>query len=97
MPSRKTPTDLEVEERIRAHVRCGMADHGISRAELARRAHAHPSEISRLLSSARRSIRPGFLLRISIALQITPTRLLEEDPPRWFFEPGSETATTQRH
>jgi transcriptional regulator with XRE-family HTH domain len=87
---RKTDDDLKVEDRIRAHMRQQMRERGISQAELARRMNYDASAISRVLGGLRGAIRPGFVVRLCAALKITPTRLLEEDPPQRYFSSGSE-------
>jgi transcriptional regulator with XRE-family HTH domain len=90
--ARKSDEDREVEERIRAHIRQQMHDRGIDKAEAARRVKSDNGNFSRILSGDR-GIGPGLILRICKAFRITPTRLLEEDPPRAFFVEGSEDAT----
>ena len=86
----KSPEDLAVEERIRAHIRQQMRERGIDKAELSRRLRYDDAAVGRLLKGERGSIRPGLIVRIADALKITPTRLLLEDPPREFFAEGSE-------
>lgn len=83
--SAKKATDLRVEARIRAHVRQQMEERGITQNEVARRVDANQGHFSRILQGDR-SITAGLAYRIAKGLGITPTRLLEEDPPVRFFQ-----------
>lgn len=85
---KKSGEDLEAEARVRAHLRQQMRERSIDQAELARRIGSDDGNMSRILSGGR-GIGLGQALRISRALKITPTRLLEEDPPDEFWDPGS--------
>ena len=88
---RKGPTDTEVEERIRAHIRAFMAARDITAADCARRFHMHPSHLGRILKGERGGISPGFILRVCEAMLVRPDVLLLERPDPRFFEKGSET------
>ena len=85
----KTDIDLVVEARIRAHLRQQMQDREIHQTELARIAGIDNGNIKRILSGER-GAGLGVVLRICDALKITPTRLLEQDPPDEFFRPGDK-------
>ena len=83
--STKSPEDLWVGARIRAHLRQQMKDRGIDRAELARRIKADNGNTTRILNGERVP-GAGQLLRICWGLNLTATRLLEENPPTVYFE-----------
>lgn len=85
-PVPKTPEDLEAERRIRAHLRQQMAERRITQTELARRIGRDDGDITRLLSGERGIRSLGLVLRICRVLKISATRLLEEDPPREFWD-----------
>jgi transcriptional regulator with XRE-family HTH domain len=72
---------LEAGARVGAHLLCAFAHRSITRAELARRIGSDDGNLSRILNGER-GIGLGLVVRICAALQITPTRLLLEDPPR---------------
>lgn len=84
----KTPEDLEANARIRAHLRQQMEERSIDKAELARRIRADNGNLSRMMNGSR-GFSLGAVLRICSALKLTPTRLLEENPPEryWDVEP----------
>lgn len=82
----KTSEDLEAERRIRGHLRQQMQERGITQTELARRIGRDDGDITRLLSGERGIRSLGLVLRICRTLQITATRLLEEDPPEEFSD-----------
>lgn len=86
----KSPEDLEVEARIRAHLKQQMAERQIHQTELAHRIGCDDGNITRILKGER-GFGLGQALRISRALKITPTRLLEEDPPDQYFLPGERS------
>lgn len=80
-----TTEDLEAEARVRAHLRQQMQERGINQGELARRVGSSEGNMSRLLRGER-GFGLGLVLRICRALEVTPTRLLEENPPERFFD-----------
>jgi len=80
-----TTEDLEAEARVRAHLRQKMQERGINQGELARRVGSSEGNMSRLLRGER-GFGLGLVLRICRALEVTPTRLLEENPPERFFD-----------
>lgn len=81
----KSSEDLEVEARIRGHIRQQMKERGINQAELARRIGTTEATASRILSG-HRGIGVGMALKIARGLHITPSRLLEEDAPAEFAD-----------
>jgi DNA-binding Xre family transcriptional regulator len=92
---KKTAEDYEAEARVRAHLRQQMHERKIDRAELARRIGSDDGNMTRILNGSR-GIGLGLTLRISRALKITPTRLLEEDPPGEFSDPPDNDPHTRR-
>jgi len=62
-----------------------MQERGINQGELARRVGSSEGNMSRLLRGER-GFGLGLVLRICRALEVTPTRLLEENPPERFFD-----------
>jgi DNA-binding Xre family transcriptional regulator len=87
---RKTTEDVEANERIRAHLRQQMEERAIDKAELSRRVKINAGNLTRQLAGDR-GFSIGQVLRICRALKLTPTRLLEEDPPqRYFLVPGDQ-------
>ncbi len=82
----KSADDLEIEARIRAHLRQQMKERGITQTELARRIGADDGNIKRILSGERGIKSLGQVKRICSALKLTPTRLFEEDPPKKFWD-----------
>lgn len=93
--ARKTEDDRRVEARIRAHIRQQMRERGIDKAEAARRIKSDNGNFSRILNEGR-GIGISLIMRICDGLKITPSRLLEEDPPPEFFEAGSEEPAPSR-
>lgn len=86
----KTAEDREANARIRAWLRWSMKDRGIEPAELARRIGAvpagqKPSNFYRQLDGSR-PFNAGLILRICDGCQITPTRLLQENPEAQFWD-----------
>jgi DNA-binding Xre family transcriptional regulator len=81
----KSAEDLEANNRIRAHLRQQMEERSIDKAELARRVRINDGNLSRQLDD-QRGFSVGQVLRICRSLKITPTRLLEEDPPARYFD-----------
>lgn len=77
--------DLLIAARIRAHVREQMHDRSLSGAEVARMIDADKSSVYKLLAGERIP-RIGQILRICKGLRITPSRLLEGDPPAKFWD-----------
>jgi len=77
---KKSEEDLEVEARIRAHLRQQMEERHITIAELARRIRTDDGNVNRILKGGR-GLGLGIALRICRGLKITASRLLEEDPP----------------
>jgi DNA-binding Xre family transcriptional regulator len=90
----KSAEDLEAEARVRAHLRQQMDERSIHQTELAHRIGADDGNITRILGGER-GIGLGLVLRICRALKITPTRLLEEDPPEKFFD-STDPRTVKR-
>jgi plasmid maintenance system antidote protein VapI len=82
---KKSAEDLEVEARIRAHLRQQMLERRINIAELARRIRTNDGNVNRILQGGR-GLGLGIAIRICRGLQITPTRLLEEDPPKKYWD-----------
>jgi DNA-binding Xre family transcriptional regulator len=86
--SRKSVEDRAVEERIRAHLRQALHDRGTSENKLAQRIGISQSNLNRILNG-HRGVGLSLILKIVKGLKINPIRLLEEDPPKRFFElPG---------
>ena len=88
---RKSESDRHIEERIRAHIREEMADRQIKQAEVAELTGIDDGHLSRILEGERGV---GFttLLKLCRGLGITPTRMLESDPPLRYWRdrhPGS--------
>lgn len=77
---KKSEADKHVEERIRAHVRQQMEERGIDQAEVSRLTGVDDGLLSRILYKDR-GIGFTTLLKFCIGLKITPTRMLESDPP----------------
>lgn len=82
--SRKSEGDLQIEERIRAHVREEMHDREITKAELARLADINDGHLGRILDGER-GIGFVVLLKLCRGLKISPTRMLESNPPRKYW------------
>jgi DNA-binding Xre family transcriptional regulator len=87
--ARKSEDDRKVEARIRAHIRQQMRERSIDKAEAARRIRSDNGNFSRILNEGR-GIGISLIMRICHGLKITPSRLLEEDPPSEFFAVGAE-------
>lgn len=100
----KSPEDREANARIRAWLRQVMDERGIDPAELARRVGAvspgkKPSNFYRQMDGSR-PFNAGMILRICEGCQLTPTRLLEENPDPRFWDispipPPRRTRATQ--
>lgn len=87
---KKTVEDLEAEARVRSHLRQQMTERHIDRAELARRVGSDNGNMTRILAGTR-GIGLGLVLRISRALKVSPTRLLEEWAPPEYRDEAPET------
>jgi transcriptional regulator with XRE-family HTH domain len=86
----KNLADREAEARTRAHVRQQMDERGIDQAEVCRMTTVDDGLLSRILTSER-GIGLGTLLKLCKGLKITPTRMLETDPPLKYWgenDPG---------
>jgi transcriptional regulator with XRE-family HTH domain len=83
---KKSEADKHVEDRIRAHVRQQMDERGIDAAEVSRRTGVDDGLLSRVLSGER-GIGFATLLKFCDGLKITPTRILETDPPAEYWAP----------
>jgi transcriptional regulator with XRE-family HTH domain len=77
------------DARVRRHLRQHMADRGITREDLARCLGSNDEIMRRILAGTLR-VGIGLLLRICRALNITPTCLLEEDPPERFSDEAQD-------
>lgn len=92
----KTADDLAIEARIRAHIRQQMKERGYTTYEaVAAKVGLDPTYIGRILST-HRGIGLGAVMKIAKGLKITPTRLLEEDPPDEYRD-GSGSDVTRGH
>lgn len=81
---KKSDADKHIEERIRAHVRQQMDERGIDQAEVSRLTDVDDGLLSRILN-ADRGIGLATLLKLCKGLKITPSRILETDPPAEFW------------
>jgi transcriptional regulator with XRE-family HTH domain len=85
-----TPEAADVARRVRGHLRQQMAERGLNQSALAKRLGLSRQALSQLLTGER-GIGVGTILRVSGALHITPTRLMEEDPDPRFADPPPVT------
>lgn len=76
---KKNAEDLEIERRVRAHIRREMVDRGIGVNEAGRRLGVSPGTLSKILSETR-GFGSGFILRVQRAFSIPSKMLIEEDP-----------------
>lgn len=83
----KSEADRHIENRIRAHIRQQMEERGIDQAEVARLTDVDDGLLSRILGETR-GVGLATLLKLCQGLKITPSRILETDPPSKFW--GSE-------
>jgi transcriptional regulator with XRE-family HTH domain len=82
----KSQADKEAEARVRAHVRQQMKERGILQAEVAKITRVDDGLLSRILAGDR-GAGLGTVLKLCKGLKITPTRMLETDPPSEFWGP----------
>ena len=76
---KKNPEDIELERRVRAHIRREMVDRGLGVNEAGRRMRLGGGTLSRILNEER-GFGSGFILRVQRAFNIPAKMLLEEDP-----------------
>lgn len=81
-------TDGVLRGRLAAHLRQEMERQGWAQADLARALRCHPSVVSHLLL-ADRTMGLDLFARVHSRLGLDANRLLDEDPPARFFEPGA--------
>lgn len=82
---RKSLGDKMVEARIRAHIRWQMHDRGINQAGVCRLTGVDDGNLTRILNEGR-GIGFSTLLKLCNGLKITPTRILETNPPKRFWD-----------
>lgn len=95
----KNQADRVAEARARAHVRQQMAERHIDQAEVSRMTGVDDGLLSRILSGER-GIGLGTLLKFCDGLKITPTRMLESDPPLKYWgenDPGRPPSDKKPH
>lgn len=86
---RKTE-EIEVDARVRAHLRHQMDVRRINEAELARRLKTSQAVISRFMNQ-KAALRIWLAVRICKGLGFTMTHLLEEDPPAKYRDDAQES------
>ena len=80
MPPRRTEDDLQVEARIRAHLKQRMSRRGIGNNEAARLLDYDPGYLSRFLNG-HRGVSAVFVYRVCRVFGIDPDILLNVDLP----------------
>lgn len=82
---RKSQGDKMVEARIRAHVREAMHERGADQAKICALTGIDDGHMSRIIAGTR-GIGFTTLLKLCKGLKITPTRMLETNPPKRFWD-----------
>lgn len=77
---RKTPEDLELEERVRAWLRYEIEERGISQNEMERKLGLGTGTLNKILKGSR-GFSPGLILLVIRKVGIRAAQLLQEDPP----------------
>lgn len=86
----KRPVEERTENRIRAHLREAMVEHGLGLNETARLLKEDPSAISRVLSEVKpRSPTVYIVARMAEVFGIKHFDLFRRDPDARFWEPGT--------
>lgn len=88
----KSEADRHIENRIRAHIRQEMDERGIDAAEVSRITGVDDGLLSRILGETR-GVGLATLLKLCEGLKVTPTRMLETDPPSKYWghpDPGQD-------
>jgi hypothetical protein len=85
--SRKNADDIEIERRVRAHIRREMEERRIGTNEAGRRLNVRPGTLSKILTE-QRGFGSGFILRVMRGFTIPAKLLIDEDPPDRFMAPG---------
>ena len=86
MHSKPTDEDILIANRLRAWMRWGMAEYGITQTELARRCRMDDGNVSKYMTGAKEIRSPAQILRLCRVLRHNPAVVLCENPPAKFFE-----------
>ena len=84
---KKNAEDVELESRVRGHIRREMVERHLGVNEAGRRMGLGDGTLSRILNEER-GFGSGFILRVQRAFQIPAKLLLEEDPEPRFMAAG---------
>lgn len=83
----KSSDDVEIENRVRGHIRAEMIDRGLGVNAMNEKLGLGRGVLSKILNEER-GFKAGFVLRVLRKLTVPAKILLEEDPEDRFMEPG---------
>jgi hypothetical protein len=84
---KKTPEDRELEARVCAHIRQQMVERRLGVNAMGRKLGMKGGTLSKILWGER-GLGSGYIMTVHRALSIHGNILLDEDPPKRFYEPG---------